>query len=421
MDVTTLCVFEDELYENFLPLTYTKATFELICGSKTLLERAVETLKPQRVLLVTRDYLRKKLEERTGFTVNEAEVEGDTLVVNGRLLVDSRALSILGSLKLGEALTSGGSLVAMRLGEGVARGAIANRVFEPRLVKSFASVREVDLKLVEYPWQLIELTSELLGEVSSLGERYGGDQIKVLGDPSMLRTAGEVRVEGPVVVDVTKGPVYIGRDCEIEGYTKIEGPAYIGDGCTIRGAYVRSKCYIGKVCRIGVGSELEKTIISGYTNKQHLGFIGHSYVGEWVNIGAGTNVSDLKNTYGTVKVTVRGARVDTGLMKLGCFVGDYVKTSIGTQIYSGKKIGPFSHVHGFVYEDVPPFTIWAKSLGAEPVELALESAIETQKRMYERRGVPQTEADAELVRKLFELTAEERAKSGVKRGHFKLA
>jgi UDP-N-acetylglucosamine diphosphorylase/glucosamine-1-phosphate N-acetyltransferase len=421
MDVTTLCVFEDELYENFLPLTYTKATFELICGSKTLLERAVETLKPQRVLLVTRDYLRKKLEERTGFTVNEAEVEGDALVVNGRLLVDSRALSILGSLKLGEALTSGGSLVAMRLGEGVARGAIANRVFEPRLVKSFASVREVDLKLVEYPWQLIELTSELLGEVSSLGERYGGDQIKVLGDPSMLRTAGEVRVEGPVVVDVTKGPVYIGRDCEIEGYTKIEGPAYIGDGCTIRGAYVRSKCYIGKVCRIGVGSELEKTIISGYTNKQHLGFIGHSYVGEWVNIGAGTNVSDLKNTYGTVKVTVRGARVDTGLMKLGCFVGDYVKTSIGTQIYSGKKIGPFSHVHGFVYEDVPPFTIWAKSLGAEPVELALESAIETQKRMYERRGVPQTEADAELVRKLFELTAEERAKSGVKRGHFKLA
>jgi UDP-N-acetylglucosamine diphosphorylase/glucosamine-1-phosphate N-acetyltransferase len=421
MDVTTLCVFEDELYENFLPLTYTKATFELICGSKTLLERAVETLKPQRVLLVTRDYLRKKLEERTGFTVNEAEVEGDALVVNGRLLVDSRALSILGSLKLGEALTSGGSLVAMRLGEGVARGAIANRVFEPRLVKSFASVREVDLKLVEYPWQLIELTSELLGEVSSLGERYGGDQIKVLGDPSMLRTAGEVRVEGPVVVDVTKGPVYIGRDCEIEGYTKIEGPAYIGDGCTIRGAYVRSKCYIGKVCRIGVGSELEKTIISGYTNKQHLGFIGHSYVGEWVNIGAGTNVSDLKNTYGTVKVAVRGARVDTGLMKLGCFVGDYVKTSIGTQIYSGKKIGPFSHVHGFVYEDVPPFTIWAKSLGAEPVELALESAIETQKRMYERRGVPQTEADAELVRKLFELTAEERAKSGVKRGHFKLA
>jgi UDP-N-acetylglucosamine diphosphorylase/glucosamine-1-phosphate N-acetyltransferase len=420
MGITTLCVFEDECYENFLPLTYTKATFELVCGSKTLLERAVEALRPQKVLLVARDYLKEKLEERTGFTVNEAEVEGDALIVNGRLLIDSHSLSILDSLKLGEALTNKGFLVAMKLGEGVARGAIANKVFKPRLIKSLASVKEVDLELVEYPWQLLELTSKLLDEVSFLGERYEGDEIKVLGDLSMLRTAGEVQVEGLVVVDVRRGPVYIGRGCEIEGYTKIEGPAYIGDSCVIRGAYIRSKCYIGKVCRIGVGSELEKTIISGYTNKQHLGFIGHSYVGEWVNIGAGTNVSDLKNTYGTVKVTVRSAKVDTGLIKLGCFVGDHVKTSIGTQIYSGKKIGPFSHVHGFVYEDVPPFTIWAKSLGAEPVELALESAIETQRRMYERRGVSQTKADVELVKKLFELTAEERAKSGVKKEHLKL-
>jgi len=421
MGITTLCIFEDECYENFLPLTYTKATFELICGSKTLLERAVEALRPQKVLLVVRDYLREKLEERLSFVVNEAEVEGDTLVVNGRLLIDSRALTILDSLKLGEALTSRGFLVAMKLGEGVARGAIANRVFEPRLVKSFASTKEVDLKLVEYPWQLIELTSELLCEVSSLGGRYQGDGIKVLGDPDMLRTAGDIQVEGPVVVDVRKGPVYIGRGCEIEGYAKIEGPAYIGDNCVIRGAYIRSKCYIGKVCRIGIGSELEETIISSYTNKQHLGFIGHSYVGEWVNIGAGTNVSDLKNTYGTVKVSIKGSKVNTGLIKLGCFVGDHVKTSIGTQIYSGKKIGPFSHVHGFVYEDVPPFTIWAKGLGAEPVELELESAIETQRRMYERRGVAQTRADVELIKRLFELTAEERAKSGVKKGPLKLA
>jgi UDP-N-acetylglucosamine diphosphorylase/glucosamine-1-phosphate N-acetyltransferase len=420
MEVTTLCVFEDEYYENFLPLTYTKATFELICGSKTLLERTLEALKAQKVLLIVRDYLKRRLKERTGFTVNEADVEGDVLIVNGRLLVDSRVTSILDSLKLGEALTSGDSLVAMRLGEGVARGAIANRVFKPRLVKSFASVREVNLKLVEYPWQLIEFTSELLGEVLSSGERYEGGEIKVLGDLNMLRTGGEVRVEGSVVVDVRKGPVYIGGGCEIEGYTKIEGPTYIGDNCVIRGAYIRSNCYIGRLCRIGAGSELEETIISSYTNKQHLGFIGHSYVGEWVNIGAGTNVSDLKNTYGTVKVTVRGAKVDTGLIKLGCFVGDYVKTSIGTQIYSGKKIGPFSHVHGFVYNDVPPFTIWAKSLGVEPVELTLESAIETQKRMYERRGARQTEADVELVRKLFELTAEERAKNGVKKEYFKL-
>lgn len=421
MSINTLCVFEDEDYENFLPMTYTKPVFDLICGSKTLLERMIEELRPQKVLLFTRDYLKEKLTEKTAFVVNEASVEGETLIVNGRLLIDFEVASVLRSMKTGEALTCEDTLMAMKLGEGVARGALANRIFEPRLIKSFASIKKVNLKRVRYPWHLIELTSELLNEVSSLGEGYSGDDIKVIGDPKMLRVAGDLQVEGPVVVDVRKGPVYIGKNCIIEGYTKVEGPTYIGDDTIIKGAYIRSKCYIGRACRIGFGSELEEAIISSYTNKQHAGFVGHSYIGEWVNIGAGTNVSDLKNTYGTIRVSIRDSMIDSGLIKLGCFVGDYVKISIGVQIYSGKKIGSFSHLHGIIYDDVPPFTIWAKSFGLEPVELTLESAIETQRRMYERRGVVQTKADVELVKKLFELTADERAKKGVKRRSFKLA
>ncbi|MEM0233525.1 MAG: putative sugar nucleotidyl transferase [Candidatus Nezhaarchaeales archaeon] len=420
MSIVTLCVFEDEDYENFLPMTHTKPVFNLVCGSKTLLERMIEELRPQKVLLFTRDYLKEKLIQKTSFTVNEVDVEGETLIVNGRLLVDFEAVSILRSMKLGEALTCKGALIAMKLGEGVARGALANRIFEPRLIKSFASIKEVDLNLINYPWHLMELTSKLLNEVSSLGEGYSGDEIKVIGDPQMLRVGGDIQVEGPVIVDVRKGPVYIGKNCIIEGYTKIEGPVYIGDGTMIKGAYIRSKCYVGRVCRIGFGSELEESIISDFTNKQHAGFIGHSYIGEWANIGAGTNVSDLKNTYGTVRVSIRDSMIDSGLVKLGCFIGDYVKTSIGTQIYSGKKIGSFSHVHGFVYDDVPPFTIWARSFGLEPVELTLESAIETQRRMYERRGVVQTKADVELAKRLFELTAEERVKKGVKSRPFRL-
>lgn len=420
MSINTLCVFEDGDYENFLPMTYTKPVFELICGSKTLLERMIDGLKPQKVLLFTRDYLKEKVAEKTAFIVNEVEVEGETLIVNGRLLMNYETTSILSSMRPGEALTCNGTLIAMKLGEGVARGALANKIFEPRLIKSFANIREVNLKSIKYPWHLIELTSELLDEISSLGEGYSNDEIRVVGDPKRLRVTGDIQVEGTVLVDVRKGPVYIGRNCMIEGYTKIEGPTYIGDDTIIRGAYIRSGCYIGKVCRIGFGSELEETVVSGFTNKQHAGFIGHSYIGEWVNIGAGTNVSDLKNTYGTIKVLVKGSMIDSGRIKLGCFVGDHAKTSIGVQIYSGKKIGSFSHVHGFVYDDVPPFTIWARSFGLEPVELTLESAIETQRRMYERRGVAQTKADVELVKKLFELTDEERARKGVKKGPFKL-
>jgi len=169
-----------------------------------------------------------------------------------------------------------------------------------------------------------------------------------------------------------------------------------------------------------VGGELEETIVQGYTNKYHTGFIGHAYIGEWVNLGAATTNSDLKNTYGTVQVVTGGKKVDTGQIKVGCFIGDHAKTSIGTQIYTGRMIGVASHVHGFVTEDVPSFTIWAKSLGAKSVELELESAIKTQERVLSRRGVKQTSEDVKLMRKLFEITAQKRERAGVVKGKFML-
>jgi glucose-1-phosphate thymidylyltransferase len=116
-----------------------------------------------------------------------------------------------------------------------------------------------------------------------------------------------------------------------------------------------------------------------------------------VNLGAATTNSDLKNTYGTVHVKIQQKRVDTEQTKVGCFIGDHAKTSIGTQIYTGRKIGVASQVHGFVLKDVPSFTIWSQSLGSNPVELYLESAIKTQRRVLSRRGVKQTREDSELL------------------------
>ncbi len=116
-----------------------------------------------------------------------------------------------------------------------------------------------------------------------------------------------------------------------------------------------------------------------------------------------------------MQVEIKGKNVDTGQTKVGCFVADHAKTSIGTQIYTGKKIGFASQVHGFVTKDVPSFTIWPESLGSKPVELYLQSAVETQKRVLSRRGVKQTREDIELLKKLFEITDEERKKAGVVR------
>jgi NDP-sugar pyrophosphorylase family protein len=135
--------------------------------------------------------------------------------------------------------------------------------------------------------------------------------------------------------------------------------------------------YIGQNCR--VAGEIEHSIISDYTNKAHTGFIGHSYVGEWTNVGAMTTTSDLKMTYGTIKMSIGTKKVDTGQNKVGSFFADMVKTSIGTLVYSGRRIGVSSHLHGLVAQDVPSFTIYGASIGARNVVLELESVIETQK------------------------------------------
>ena len=238
------------------------------------------------------------------------------------------------------------------------------------------------------------------------------------GDEEKLYIGKNSFVEASVTLDTREGPIYIGNETIVHTGSRVSGPTYIGDKTTISSGLVGKGCSIGPVSR--VGGELEETIIQGNTNKYHTGFIGHAYIGEWINLGAATTNSDIKNTYGTVQVMMEGKKLDTGHMKVGCFIGDHAKTSIGTQIYTGKKIGMASHVHGFVVDDVPSFTVWSKSLGVQPVELYLKSAIETQKRAMSRRDVKQTREDIELLKKVFEITARERKKAGVVKEKFVL-
>jgi UDP-N-acetylglucosamine diphosphorylase/glucosamine-1-phosphate N-acetyltransferase len=276
---------------------------------------------------------------------------------------------------------------------------------------------------MSYPWDLINGCAELIRQDFKLISKEGSKgtvdkQATIYGDTSRLYLNEKAFIEAFAVLDVRNGPIYIGEETIVHSGSRIAGPTYIGDKTIVASGLIGEGCHIGNVCR--VGGELDTTILHGHTNKYHTGYIGHSYIGEWVNIGAATTNSNLKNTYGTVRVTVKGKKTDTGCIKVGCFVGDHAKTSIGTQIYTGRKIGVASHVHGFVTEDVPSFTLWAKSLGAKPTELHLKSAIETQKRVFARRGIKQTREDVELLKKLFKLTAQERRKAGVVRRKFEL-
>src|SRR4029079_4550999 len=145
----------------------------------------------------------------------------------------------------------------------------------------------------------------------------------------------------------------------VEPFSFIQGPAAIGAGALIASARIRGETTIGPVCR--VGGEVEARVLQGYSNKHHDGFLGHSYLGEWVNIGAMTTNSDLKNTYGTIRVVLEGfGQVDSGILKLGCFLADHVKLGIGLHLNGGAVIGTGSNIFGVPFA---PTTLPSFSLG----------------------------------------------------------
>ncbi len=170
-------------------------------------------------------------------------------------------------------------------------------------------------------------------------------------------------------------PIVIGENTTICPNVTVTGPVFIGDGCIIQpGASIRGATSIGPVCK--VGGEVEGSILHAYANKQHDGFLGHSYVGEWVNLGADTVNSDLKNTYGSVRVAVNGREVDTRQTFVGAFIGDHAKTGIGTRLPTGCVVGYASNL--FVSQYAPKFTpsfTWLTDAGPQRQDIDKAAAV----------------------------------------------
>ena len=217
-----------------------------------------------------------------------------------------------------------------------------------------------------------------------------------VGSPDgWLRTGRNVTIEPGVVLDFTTGPIWLADDVVVRAFTRLAGPAYIGPGSTVLGGTL-SDVSVGPVCK--VHGELEGTIVLGYSNKAHDGFLGHSYLGRWVNIGAQTANSNLKNNYGTIRVWTPAGVVDTGSIKLGCFLGDHVKTAIGTLLGTGTVVGTGSNLFGRELPPafVPPFS-WGSGadLGAYDVDRFLETATAA----MGRRGITLSDAMRQLLRR----------------------
>lgn len=213
-----------------------------------------------------------------------------------------------------------------------------------------------------------------------------------------------------VVTDTRKGPIIIDCNAQIGAYTLLRGPIYVGPKSKIlEHSAIKDAVTLSHTTKIG--GEVEASIVEPYTNKQHHGFLGHSYLGSWINLGAGTCNSDLKNTYGPVNMEYSFGKVPTNMQFLGCIMGDYSKTAINTGIFTGKVIGVCSMMYGFVTSNVPSFVNYARLFG-QIANLPPEVMVSTQQRMFARRDVQQRGCDIQLIYDMYRLTQSERERQG---------
>jgi UDP-N-acetylglucosamine diphosphorylase/glucosamine-1-phosphate N-acetyltransferase len=421
----SIALFEDSHWQNFEPISLTKATFDIKVGAKSFFEE--HQLAPE--ILLTREYLACVTAERhPNCKVNPSSISSDTVFVNGLLHPGAISPDRLFNIHHTFAITASSStrLLVARLDnkdiEYLQDCVTAGKRIDVKKLKveKLTNLEDQDTQgILSEPWDIISvLENSLASQVSTTkNEMQLGEQVTVTGN-NIVALGRNASVEVGTVLDVRHGGIYIGPGAYVAA-SRIVGPAYIDGMAQVKQFTTIEASYIGYNCRIG--GEVEHSVISDDTNKAHAGFIGHSYIGEWVNIGAMTTTSDLKMTYGNIKMTGgKNKKIDTGQNKIGSFFADMVKTSIGTLIYSGRRIGVSSHLHGLVAQDVPSFTIYGTSIGARNVELQIDSIIETQRKMMRRRNQTMTKAYEQMIKDLFAITALDRKRIGVRRGKFAL-
>ncbi len=445
-DLKALCIFEDDRFSNFFPLTLNKPVFDLLIGTQTLMERIRADVEHQSVCMICRPYLADTTMEiheggeEESVPVINGPSGAETFFVNGRLLAYADELSNLASeLKLNEILKKNGIPVIARLDTEHSAAfveymlsALSDEKVEKVIIgmknatgencldelssgydedlESWAgsngvTVRDTNVKLLSFYWQLIvengpciedDFSKYPLRGSAPESSLYRG--VDLINEEDIL--IGEnVEVRSGTVLDASSGPIIIADGAVIEPNAIIYGPCYIGKLTIIRGgAKVGKGTSIGEQCRIG--GEVGESVIAGYTNKQHEGFLGHAYIGSWVNIGAGTANSDLKNNYGKIKAWCAGAIRNTGRRFFGLVCGDHSKIAINTRINTGSVIGFNANVFytGYPPKFVPSFT-WM--MEPEFEVHGLDKALETAGIMMDRRDVELTEAGSELFRVLF--------------------
>jgi UDP-N-acetylglucosamine diphosphorylase/glucosamine-1-phosphate N-acetyltransferase len=387
-------LFEDEAVSGLGPIVAMRPAFELRTGALNLRER----LELCRDIGALSAEVRPELPAPGLLPVSSLAAD-EYIRVNARLCASVEVLEkALGSINPGDAITSNSAVL-------ISHGRVERETGPPE-----------GLDLVTHPWELAGFNERMLSADAQTLAGRGGIPRRIHGieftedsarkslleqvawrpaessdqspgtiwiEPGQVLLGDGVEVRPSAVIDASEGPVILGSGVTIHPLSVVTGPAYLGPGTVVNpGAKLRQCTSTGAFCK--VGGEIEDTLILDLSNKQHDGFLGHAVIGAWVNLGADTNGSDLKNNYSSVRVDLGFGPVDSGESFVGPLIGDHAKTGIDTMLTTGAVVGVCSNVFGggFVPRHVPAFS-WGGSDGLS--EYRLEEAIKTARAVFARR------------------------------------
>lgn len=405
--MTRLVLFDDGVARRWAPFSLTRPVGELMFGCMTLRERAERVFSAPCLGHVSRRALVGFDEPGSAPGLSPDQVDDSYT----RVVLSSRAVL---------------ALTDFDIPPGPARIVVAGRpvgwILPPGApLPSDLSLRDpgvdpapdptlvLEGRILDRPWDLVEQNAErIASDIERLWpEASDVDGAIRIGSGTVSLGEG-ASIEPGVVLDTTGGPIRLADGASVQGPARLVGPLFIGRDSQIFGGVITTSS-IGPVCKIR--GEVSDSVLTGYCNKAHDGYLGHALTGRWVNLGAMTTNSDLKNNYGNVRVWTPDGDVDTGLMKVGCFLGDHVRTGIGTVLNTGTVVGAGSNLFGGA---MPPVAVPAFSWGsgAELQEYRLDKFLETAARAMARRDVELTPGVRAILERGWETTARSRSERG---------
>lgn len=387
-------LFDGIAHKSLRPFTFVRPVSGIRIGMTTLAEKWERFLK-ETPAIRTADYLEE---------LYPSNKESGSIGINAALLPNKGLLDEITALEEGHILAREG--VVLAINPLPASDANLDEILsQMKWVETSATAH-----IIHHPWDIFKLNGVALEEdFNFMKTKVKSAAISptntVIGENIILEEGAKVEAS---VLNASAGPIYIAKGAEVMEGCLIRGPFYLGEGATLKmGAKVYGPTTIGPYCK--VGGEVTNVVFFGYSNKGHDGFLGNAVVGEWCNLGADTNCSNLKNNYGEVKAwSYREEKaISTGTQFCGLLMGDHTKCGINTMFNTGTVVGVFSNIFGSGFPDkfIPSFS-WGGSDGWE--EFKLNKALEVAERMMERRNMNLSDIERRMVKHLFKETSKYR-------------